>query len=146
MLATVHRITQDETLYPRVLLKRLGAAAPEQLTLVGNVDLLAHNKTALFCSARTPGDAILRTFDTVRRFRDDGVTVISGFHSPIEKECLHILLRGRQPIINLPGACYRIYAHPLRMSARVRGWPPSLSVTVHWAAEARYPGICPTPK
>jgi predicted Rossmann fold nucleotide-binding protein DprA/Smf involved in DNA uptake len=31
--------------------------------------------------------------------RDDGVTVISGFHSPIEKECLKILLRGVQPII-----------------------------------------------
>ena len=31
--------------------------------------------------------------------RDDGVTVISGFHSPVEKECLRILLRGKQPII-----------------------------------------------
>lgn len=102
MFATMHRITQDEILYPRVLLKRLGAAAPEQLTLVGNLDLLAHRKTALFCSAQTPGDVILRTFDTVRRFRDDGVTVISGFHSPIEKECLRILLRGKQPIIICP--------------------------------------------
>ena len=34
--------------------------------------------------------------------RDEGVTVISGFHSPIEKECLHILLRGKQPIIVCP--------------------------------------------
>lgn len=102
LLAIVHRISQDEPLYPRVLLKRLGAAAPEQLTLVGNEDLLANYKTALFCSARAPGDALLRTFDTVRRFRDDGVTVISGFHSPIEKECLRILLRGRQPIIICP--------------------------------------------
>lgn len=102
LLAKVHRITQGEPLYPHVLLKRLGAAAPEQLTLVGNLDLLANYKTALFCSARTPGDALLRTFDTARRFRDDGVTVISGFHSPIEKECLRILLRGRQPIIICP--------------------------------------------
>jgi len=30
-----------------------------------------------------------------RRMRDEGVTVISGFHSPIEKECLRILLRGK---------------------------------------------------
>jgi predicted Rossmann fold nucleotide-binding protein DprA/Smf involved in DNA uptake len=34
--------------------------------------------------------------------RDNGVTVISGFHSPIEKECLRILLRGSQPIIICP--------------------------------------------
>jgi predicted Rossmann fold nucleotide-binding protein DprA/Smf involved in DNA uptake len=31
--------------------------------------------------------------------RDEGVTVISGFRSPIEKDCLGILLRGKQPII-----------------------------------------------
>lgn len=27
------------------------------------------------------------------------MTVISGFHSPIERECLRILLRGKQPVI-----------------------------------------------
>jgi hypothetical protein len=37
-----------------------------------------------------------------RRLRDQGITVISGFHSPIEKECLRILLRGKQPIIICP--------------------------------------------
>jgi predicted Rossmann fold nucleotide-binding protein DprA/Smf involved in DNA uptake len=60
---------------------------------------LQHTKTALFCSARTPGDAILRAHDTARRLRDENATVISGFHSPIEKDCLRILLRGKQPII-----------------------------------------------
>jgi hypothetical protein len=34
--------------------------------------------------------------------RDAGVTAISGFHSPIEKDCLRILLRGTQPIIVCP--------------------------------------------
>lgn len=102
LFVKVHRITQGDPLYPRVLLKRLGAAAPGQLTLVGNLDLIAHYKTALFCSARAPGDVILRTFDFMQRLRDDGVTVISGFHSPIERECLRILLRGQQPIIICP--------------------------------------------
>jgi predicted Rossmann fold nucleotide-binding protein DprA/Smf involved in DNA uptake len=27
------------------------------------------------------------------------VTVVSGFHSPVEKECLRIMLRGKQPIV-----------------------------------------------
>jgi hypothetical protein len=31
--------------------------------------------------------------------RDEGRTLIGGFHSPMEWECLGILLRGRQPVI-----------------------------------------------
>jgi predicted Rossmann fold nucleotide-binding protein DprA/Smf involved in DNA uptake len=84
------------------LTARLGEAAPRELRALGDPDLLCTRKTALFCSARTPGDAILRAHDAARRLRDEGVTVISGFHSPIEKECLRILLRGKQPIIICP--------------------------------------------
>ena len=73
---------------------RAGSAAD-----LGPVALLAARKTALFCSSQTPGDAILRAHDTARQLRDEGITVVSGFHSPIEKECLRILLRGKQPII-----------------------------------------------
>jgi len=97
-----HRLARGDELYPGVLLARLGENAPAALTAIGPVALLANRKTALFCSARTPGDAILRAHDAARRMRDDGVTVISGFHSPIENECLRILLRGKQPIIICP--------------------------------------------
>jgi predicted Rossmann fold nucleotide-binding protein DprA/Smf involved in DNA uptake len=45
---------------------------------------------------------ILRLYDAAREWRDNGTTVISGFHSPMEKECLEILLRGNQPIIICP--------------------------------------------
>jgi predicted Rossmann fold nucleotide-binding protein DprA/Smf involved in DNA uptake len=69
------------------------------LQTIGSVALLEKRKTAFFCSARAPGDAILRAHDSARELRDEGVTVISGFHSPIEKDCLRILLRGKQPII-----------------------------------------------
>ena len=89
--------------YPALLQERLNGTPPPQLTAVGRLDLLAQHKVALFCSARTPGDAILRAHDAARRMRDGGITVISGFHSPIEKECLSILLRGKQPIIVCPG-------------------------------------------
>lgn len=37
-----------------------------------------------------------------RTWRDEGRSVISGFHSPVEKECLRILLRGKQPIVICP--------------------------------------------
>ncbi len=88
--------------WPKCLSERLGKDAPRALHAIGPVALLAARRIALFCSARTPGDAILRAHDAARRMRDAGVTVISGFHSPIEKECLRILLRGKQPIIVCP--------------------------------------------
>jgi hypothetical protein len=45
------------------------------------------------------GDAILAAYDKAAAWRDAGRCIISGFHSPIEKECLRILLRGVQPVI-----------------------------------------------
>lgn len=97
MNATV--LTPTDAGYPVRLRDRLGEHAPSTLTAIGNLALLSQPKTALFCSARCPGDAILGAYDAARKLRDEGVTVISGFHSPVEKECLRILLRGKQPII-----------------------------------------------
>ena len=91
-----------DTRYPAVLRERLGANAPASLSPLGNLDLLAPPKTALFCSARCPGSAILRAYDQAAQWRDAGRCIISGFHSPVEKECLRILLRGTQPIILCP--------------------------------------------
>jgi predicted Rossmann fold nucleotide-binding protein DprA/Smf involved in DNA uptake len=80
----------------------MGATTPPKLTALGNRDLLALPKTALFCSSRCPGKVILTTYDQATKWRDGGRCVISGFHSPVEKECLQILLRGSQPIIICP--------------------------------------------
>lgn len=57
---------------------------------------------ALFCSVKCPGELILKTYDLARALRDRGVAVISGFHSPMEQECLNILLKGQQPVILCP--------------------------------------------
>jgi predicted Rossmann fold nucleotide-binding protein DprA/Smf involved in DNA uptake len=72
------------------------------ITALGNLGILAQHKLALFCSTRCPGDAILRTFDFVQKMRAKGATVISGFHSPVEKDCLGSLIRGAQSIIICP--------------------------------------------
>jgi len=85
--------------WPSNLGNRLGRAAPSYLQTIGNLEVLAGHKLGLFCSVRCPGDAILAAYNAARKLRDEGVTVVSGFHSPVEKECLRILLRGRQPII-----------------------------------------------
>ncbi len=85
--------------YPATLRRYLDDNAPDALWALGNLDLLRQRALALFCSVKCPGDLILRTYDLARTLRDKEVTVISGFHSPIEKECLELLLRGKQPII-----------------------------------------------
>lgn len=85
--------------WPEKLSRRLGSSSPRKLLVMGTLNLLALRKTALFCSARVPGDVILRAHNAAQQLRDKGATVISGFHSPIEKDCLKILLRGKQPIV-----------------------------------------------
>lgn len=101
--------------YPAQLRQRLGADAPAQLTALGNLDLLSLPKTALFCSAQCPGNLILRAYDQAAKWRDTGHCVISGFHSPVEKECLRILLRGEPPIIICPAR-----AMPQRIAPELR--------------------------
>lgn len=51
---------------------------------------------------KCPGNLILQTYDLARALRDAGMIVVSGFHSPTEKDCLDLLLRGEQPVIACP--------------------------------------------
>jgi predicted Rossmann fold nucleotide-binding protein DprA/Smf involved in DNA uptake len=95
-------LSPDDAAWPRLLAARLGDAAPQKLSAQGNLDLLALPKTALFCSAQCPGSVILPTYDQAAKWRDTGRCVISGFHSPVERECLQILLRGDAPVILCP--------------------------------------------
>lgn len=69
------------------------------LVTLGDATILNRPKLALFCSVKCPGKLILDTYDLAKRFREEGITVISGFHSPMEQECLRILLRSPNPVI-----------------------------------------------
>jgi predicted Rossmann fold nucleotide-binding protein DprA/Smf involved in DNA uptake len=75
---------------------------PEGFLSRGDPGLLQKRLLALFCSIRCPGNLILQTYDFVRGVRDPDLAVIGGFHSPMEKECLTLLLRSRQPLIICP--------------------------------------------
>jgi predicted Rossmann fold nucleotide-binding protein DprA/Smf involved in DNA uptake len=110
-------LNSTDASYPARLRERLGEHAPKILTALGAVASLSQPKTALFCSVRCLGDAILRAYDVAQKLRDEGVTVVSGFHSPAEKECLRILLRGKQSII----ICLARSLEKIRISAKWRG-------------------------
>ena len=56
-------IIETSARYPARLRERLGVDTPPRLAAFGNLDLLTLPKTALFCSARCPGHAILDEID-----------------------------------------------------------------------------------
>ncbi len=56
----------------------------------------------LFCSVRCPGQIILRLADLAGALREAGVAAVGGFHAPMEREALALLLRGRQPVVVCP--------------------------------------------
>ena len=95
-------LKQSDPNYPSALKQHLGKDAPNAITAIGNLDILRHNSTAFFCSTKCPGDLIVKNYDIAQILRDAGMTVISGFHSPMERESLTILLRGAQPVIICP--------------------------------------------
>jgi predicted Rossmann fold nucleotide-binding protein DprA/Smf involved in DNA uptake len=88
--------------YPAALLRDGVGWAPPVIHALGNLAILRKPLMALFCSAKCPGRVILPAYDLAARWRDGGRAVISGFHSPVEKKCLRILLRDSQPIIICP--------------------------------------------
>jgi predicted Rossmann fold nucleotide-binding protein DprA/Smf involved in DNA uptake len=98
-VATLRAGEQD---YPDALLTGLGIKARTEFWAAGPLHLLSHPKTGFFCSSQCPGSIVLKTFDIITRMRDEGKTLIGGFHSVMEWECLRILLRGRQPVIWVP--------------------------------------------
>lgn len=66
---------------------------------LGNRELLKQKKTAFLCSRTIPASAVLKCYDWAIAQREAGNCIISGFHSQLEKDVFHYLLKGNQPII-----------------------------------------------
>jgi len=92
-------ITPSDPHWPRQLSERLTTAAPAHLWIIGNPQILGKHKIGFFCSARCPEAAIVNAQMAARKFCQEEATMVSGFHSPTERQCLRILLEGKQPII-----------------------------------------------
>jgi predicted Rossmann fold nucleotide-binding protein DprA/Smf involved in DNA uptake len=97
----------------------MGLGAPARLQALGDADILLRRSLALFCSTRCPGGPILRAQDLMRELRETETAVVSGFHSPIEQECLTVLLRGRSPLVVCP-------ARDIAAMHVPRAWRPAL--------------------
>ena len=109
MTQPIQRITSKDPNYPEGLKEYLKTEAPEIIWGCGNIDLLPGPNTALngdlwalFCSNKCPGAIILKAHDLAQKFKERGIPTIGGYHSPVEKECRRVLLRGAQPILLCP--------------------------------------------
>jgi len=98
----VVRVAIDDPTYPFALKVCLDGGAPPAISAIGNLDLLRRPTLALFCSIRCPGRLILRTYDLAQLLRQSNLAIVGGFHTPVERECLKVLLRGPEPVIHCP--------------------------------------------
>jgi predicted Rossmann fold nucleotide-binding protein DprA/Smf involved in DNA uptake len=98
----VRRIDKTDPEYPNSLIHFLANDAPDSLTALGNLAILDQRKSAIFCSARCPAGILSQARDLMEKLADPRVAVIGGFHSPVERECLNILLSEARPIILCP--------------------------------------------
>lgn len=109
----LHTLHPEDVAYPNALKTCIAFKSVPTLTAIGNLSLLQKPAVALFCSIKCPGDLILKAYDLAQALREAEIPVISGFHTPIEQDCLKILLRGTQPIIHCPARSL----HNLRLSS-----------------------------
>ncbi|GHV42944.1 hypothetical protein FACS1894187_25340 [Synergistales bacterium] len=81
---------------PEILRERaanLGANALECLTGMGNAALLDEPLLAVIASRACPGNVLSKTVEQVPEWVKAGYVIISGFHSPLEQQVLHSVLR-----------------------------------------------------
>jgi predicted Rossmann fold nucleotide-binding protein DprA/Smf involved in DNA uptake len=66
---------------------------------LGNKEVLKLPKVAFLCSRNCPAHLTPQIQQWAVKQQKSGICVISGFHSRIEKQVLHYLLQGSQPVI-----------------------------------------------
>lgn len=64
---------------------------------LGNKELLNMPKTAFLASSTIPPDMVLKCYDWAAS-KHEGC-IVSGFSSKLEKDVLHFLIKGKQPVI-----------------------------------------------
>ncbi|MGO8674150.1 MAG: hypothetical protein ACLQVD_22655 [Capsulimonadaceae bacterium] len=72
------------------------------VSAIGNFDLMQRRRVGVACSIACPGDVILKALDLASVMRNADASFAGGFHSPMEREVLDILLRGTCGVILCP--------------------------------------------
>lgn len=81
--------------------------------------VLARASIAFFCSQSCPGDIILKAQDWANARGPESAPVIGGFHTPIERDVLRILLRGHAPVIIVLARAEQGFRMPRALKAAI---------------------------
>lgn len=88
--------------YPTLLHSPIYVNIGDKISAVGDLNILSELKIALFSSSHCPGEILLQTYDLAQTLRRFGVTVIGGFHAPMERHAFDILLKSLNSVIYCP--------------------------------------------
>jgi len=106
----VHTVRQGSANWPAAV----SGTDYESLNIIGDPTVLSRHTLAIFCSSKCPGDAILNVTKWIGELADDPrISVVSGFHSAMEKSFLEILLEGQCGLIICPARSLVRYRVPL---------------------------------
>ncbi|MFP4029471.1 MAG: DNA-processing protein DprA [Candidatus Brocadiia bacterium] len=105
-------LSRTDALWPTDVQECLKGDTPSVIYARGITEIISGRKMALFSSRQVPGMPISRTYDLMRGLQDASIRVTGGFHSPMERESLDILLRGEQPVIVCPARTIDPYQIP----------------------------------
>lgn len=88
----------------------------EEQTLSGSISA----PIAFFCSQSCPGDVILRAQDWANARDTQSAPVIGGFHTPVERDVLRILLRGQAPVTIVLARAAKGWRAPAPLGVAIR--------------------------
>lgn len=109
----------------------------------------ANAPIAVFCSQSCPGDIILKAQDWANKQGPGSAPVIGGFHTPVERDVLRILLRSNAPVIIVLARAAQGWRAPKPLGPAIKAavaagtaqvvspFPASQTRTTATAAEAR---------
>ena len=70
-----------------------------QITILGDASILDLPKVGFLSSRKVPPAVVMKCYDWATEMRDKGVCVMGGFQSPLERDVLTFLLKGKQPVV-----------------------------------------------
>ena len=70
-----------------------------KIATLGDASILDLPKVGFLSSRKVPPAAVMKCYDWATEMRDKGVCVMGGFQSPLERDVLTFLLKGKQPVI-----------------------------------------------
>ncbi|MBS3933561.1 MAG: DNA-processing protein DprA [Truepera sp.] len=74
----------------------------EQLTGLGNLELLHQPLVGVVSSRQCPARLIIAAQDWAKTARAQGLALVGGFHSPVEQEILRVVLKGTGSVVLCP--------------------------------------------